>query len=111
MEYSFFRLGFRYVKREVTSILFLEKTIEKTKKKFRPSHLRAVRKAMENNIIVKESQDIGYFYSILKNNLEIRHGVTPTHTLKELKHLFNIFPKKVRLFSAFLDELIFVMCL
>ncbi len=105
MEYSFFRLGFRYVKREVTSILFLEKTIEKTKKKFRPSHLRAVRKAIENNIIVKESQDIGSFYTILKNNLEIRHGVTPTHTLKELKHLFRMFPKKVRLFSAFHDEL------
>ena len=105
MEYSFFRLGFRYTKREITSILFLEETIEETKKKFRPSHLRAVRKAIGNNIIVKESQDIGSFYTILRNNLKIRHGVTPTHTLKELEHLFSIFPKKVRLFSAFLNEL------
>ena len=105
MEYSFFRLGFRYTKREITSILFLEKTIEETKKKFRPSHLRAVRKAIENNITVKESKDIASFYTILKNNLKIRHGVTPTHTLKELKHLFYMFPKKVKLFSAFLDEM------
>ena len=105
MEYSFFKLGFGYTKREITSILFLEETIEETKKKFRPSHLRAVRKAIENNIIVKQSQDIGSFYSILRNNLKIRHGVTPTHTLSELKHLFSMFPKKVRLFSAFLDEL------
>ena len=105
MEYSFFRLGFRYTKREITSILFLEGTIEETKKKFRPSHLRAVRKAIGNNIIVKESQDIGTFYTILKNNLEIRHGVTPTHTLEELEHLFRMFPKKVRLFSAFHDGL------
>ena len=105
MEYSFFRLGFRYTKREITSILFLEKTIEETIKKFRPSHLRAVRKAIENNITVKESKDIASFYTILKNNLEIRHGVTPTHTLKELKHLFCMFPKKIKLFSAFLDEM------
>ena len=91
MEYSFFKHGFKYTKREITSILFLEKTIEKTKKKFRPSHLRAVRKAKEKNIIVKESQDIEAFYTILKNNLKIRHGVIPTHTLKELKQLFNLF--------------------
>ena len=30
MEYSFFKFGFIYAKREVTSILFLEDTIEKT---------------------------------------------------------------------------------
>tara|TARA_B100001989_G_C24507515_1_gene448524 strand:- start:266 stop:1234 length:969 start_codon:yes stop_codon:yes gene_type:complete len=104
MEYSFFKHGFKYSKREITSILFLEKTIEKTKKKFRPSHLRAVKKAIEKNIIVKESKDIEAFYTILKNNLEIRHGVSPTHTLGELKQLFNLFPKKIKLFSAFLDE-------
>ena len=104
MKYSFFKHGFKYTKREITSILFLEKTIEKTKKKFRPSHLRAVRKAIEKNIIVKESIDIEAFYTILKNNLEIRHGVSPTHTLGELKQLFNLFPKKIKLFSAFLDE-------
>lgn len=105
MEYSFLKLGFEYSKREITSILFLEDSIEETEKKFRPSHLRAVRKAVENKIIVKESQDIDAFYIILKNNLKTRHGATPTHTLGELKNLFNIFPKKIRLFAAHLGEL------
>ena len=31
IEYSFFKLGFKYTKREVTSILFLEDSIDKTK--------------------------------------------------------------------------------
>ena len=31
MEYSFLKFGFVYAKREVTSILFLEETIEKQK--------------------------------------------------------------------------------
>ena len=60
--------------------MFLEDSIEETEKKFRPSHLRAVRKAVENKIIVKESPDIDAFYIILKNNLKTRHGATPTHT-------------------------------
>ena len=80
---------------------FWKKLLKKRKKKFRPSHLRAVRKAIENNIIVKESQDIGSFYTILKNNLEIRHGVTPTHTLKELKHLFQIYFQKSKIIFRF----------
>ena len=105
MEYSFFKFGFVYAKREVTSILFLEKTIEKTEMKFRPSHLRAVRKAIDKNIVVKQSKNIEAFYAILKNNLEIRHGVSPTHTLGELMNLFHLFPDKIRLFAAFYDEL------
>jgi hypothetical protein len=105
MEYSFFKFGFVYAKREVTSILFLEETIEKTEMKFRPSHLRAVRKAIDKNIVVKQSKNIEAFYAILKNNLEIRHGVSPTHTLEELMNLFNLFPDKIRLFAAFYDEL------
>ena len=105
MEYSFFKFGFVYAKREVTSILFLEETIEKTEMKFRPSHLRAVRKAIDKNIVVKQSKNIGAFYAILKNNLEIRHGVSPTHTLEELVNLFHLFPDKIRLFAAFYDDL------
>ena len=105
MEYSFFKFGFIYAKREVTSILFLEDTIEKTKMKFRPSHLRAVRKALDKNIVVRQSKNLGDFYAILKNNLEIRHGVSPTHSLEELINLFNLFPDKIRLFAAFLDGL------
>ena len=105
MEYSFLKLGFNYTKREITSILFLEESIDKTKIKFRPSHLRAVRKAIDNNIVVKESRDIEMFYKILKNNLKIRHGVSPTHSLKELKHIFNLFPDRIKLFAAYLEGL------
>ena len=105
MEYSFLKFGFVYAKREVTSMLFLEETIEKTKMKFRPSHLRAVRKAIDKKIVVRQSKNISAFYSILKNNLKIRHGVRPTHTLGELTNLFNLFPDKIKLFAAFFDEL------
>ena len=104
MDFAFFREGFFYRKREITSILFLEKTIEKTTKKFRPSHRRAVKTAKSKGVIVRESERYDEFYKMLQRNLSKRHGVSPTHTLKELKKLKKIFKSKVKLFSAFVDE-------
>ena len=103
MDFAFFRGGFIYKKREITSILFLEKNIETTLKKFRPSHRRAVKTAQSKGVIVRESEKYDEYYKILQKNLSKRHGVSPTHTLKELKKLKKIFKDKIKLFSAFID--------
>ena len=42
MDFSFFKQGFTYSKRDVTSILFLEDSLDKNLAKFKSSHLRAV---------------------------------------------------------------------
>ncbi|NOZ74433.1 MAG: GNAT family N-acetyltransferase, partial [FCB group bacterium] len=85
-------------------ILFLESSVEKNLAKFKPSHRRAVRKAEKSGVIVRESDDFAAFYTILKNNLRIRHGVEPTHTLEELLRLKALFPDDIRLFGAFLED-------
>ncbi|MFL3008490.1 MAG: GNAT family N-acetyltransferase [Candidatus Neomarinimicrobiota bacterium] len=103
MDFAFFRGGFIYKKREITSILFLEKNIETTLKKFRPSHRRAVKTAQSKGVIVRESEKYDEYYKILQKNLSKRHGVNPTHTLRELKKLKRIFKDKIKLFSAFID--------
>ena len=103
MDYSFFKQGFRYLKREVTSILFLENDLEKTLEQFRSSHRRGVNKARKSGVQVRQSKDFDSFYKILKKNLNIRHGVDPTHTLEELKRLYDLLPDKVFLFAAYLD--------
>ena len=103
MDFAFFRGGFIYKKREITSILFLENNIETTLKKFRPSHRRAVKTAQSKGVIVRESEKYDEYYKILQKNLSKRHGVNPTHTLRELKKLKTIFKDKVKLFSAFID--------
>ena len=103
MDFAFFKKGFVYKKREITSILFLEKSIETTIKKFRPSHRRAVKTAHSKGIIVSESEKYDEYYKILQKNLSKRHGVNPTHTLIELKKLKTIFKDKIKLFSAFID--------
>ena len=102
IDFSLFRNGFSYYKREVTSTLFLESNLDQNLQKFRPSHKRAVRKAQNKGIEVRRSKRIKEFYRILKKNLKIRHGVEPTHTLAELEKLQQLFPDKINLFGAFL---------
>ena len=104
MDFSFFKNGFQYLKRDVTSILFLEESHEDTVNKFRSSHRRAVKKAIDSGIEIKQSNDLASFYNILEKNLKIRHGVNPTHTLEELQHLHSLFPDRCNLFSAILND-------
>lgn len=101
IDFAMVSAGFEYLTREVTSVLFLEETIEKTVAKFRSSHRQAVRKAEKQGIVVRHSDDYRAFYSILKKNLKIRHGVQPTHTLDEILHLKELFPKQIQLWGAF----------
>ena len=103
IEFALIRHGFTYSKREVSSILFLEETIEQNLAKFKPSHRQAVRKAIKAGVEVYKTNKIGEFYEILKKNLKIRHNVTPTHTLDELLKLKELFPKKINLFGAFIE--------
>ena len=66
MDFSFFKHGFQYLKRDITSILFLEESHEATVHKFRPSHRRAVKKAIDSGIEIKQSNDVKSFYKILE---------------------------------------------
>lgn len=104
MDFAFFKYDFQYLKRDITSILFLESTLKATVNKFRSSHKRAVNKAIDSGVHVEQSNDLSSFYSILEKNLKIRHGVSPTHSLRELRNIQKLFPKRFNLFAAFLDR-------
>ena len=57
MDFSFLKNNFNYLKREITSILYLEKSLELTIQKFRPSHVRSIKKA-EKRVLKSEGQKI-----------------------------------------------------
>ena len=101
IDYALLRNGFKYLKREVTSTLFIENDVKANLGKFKPSHARAVKKARETGVAIKISQDVESFYAILKENLKIRHGVNPTHTIQELYDIINLFPNSINIFGAF----------
>ncbi len=104
IDFALIRHGFKYQKREVSSILFLEKNIESNLTKFRSSHRRAVNKARKSGVTICQTDEYASFYQILKNNLKIRHGVQPTHTLDELLKLKDLFPKRLNLFAAYVND-------
>ena len=104
IDFAFLKNDFTYQHREVSSILQLEPSIEKTLEHFRPSHRQAVRKAKRKGIQIRKSDNFENFYKILKKNLKIRHGVKPTHTLKELCLLNKLFPDRIVLHCAILNN-------
>lgn len=104
LEFACFRHGYTYVKREISSVLILEDSIEKNIAKFRQTHRTAYRRGEKMGVIVKESSDYAAFYEILKKNLKIRHGVDPTHSLEELIDLKSRYPERIRLYGAFLED-------
>ncbi len=66
---------------------------------------RAIKKALEKHIRIMESDDYDTFWnSILIPNLKQRFGVTPTHTVGEIKQLRQNFPGHIQLFAAYEDK-------
>ena len=104
LDFAYQKSGFNYQKREVTSILFLENTIEKCLDKFKSNHRTAVRKAEKSGIQIRQSEDFTSFFSILEKNLSIRHNVKPAHTLEEILLIKKLFPEKINLFGAFIEK-------
>jgi len=104
IDFAFIKSGFTYKAREITSVLFLENKIEDQEAKFRASHRQAVRRARRKGVEVRQSNDFQEFYNILKNNLNIRHNVQPTHSLDELLSLKKLFPDEIQLWGAYVDN-------
>ena len=73
-------------------------------KKSNTSTLRSARKAMKNQLTVKESSDLQKYWVILMNNLANRHQVKPTHSYEEIVDLSKRFPDKIKLFGVYRQE-------
>lgn len=101
LDFCLIRHGFQYKKREISSIVNLDFSLNRTMTTFKSETRTAVRKAMKSGVVVKTSHDFKTFYDILKTNLQMRHNVSPTHTLDELVKLKDLIATEIRLFGAF----------
>lgn len=104
LDFSLIKHGFSYKKRDVSSMLTIEESPEKNLQRFRSTHRTAVRKAVKQGVTIRESEDWSDFYDILKENLNIRHNVQPTHTLDELLILRDLYPEQIKLFGAYHED-------
>ena len=106
-EFSLLKIGAYSEKSEMSSVVNLNLPKNEIEANVKSSHRQAERKAERHGIIVKESNDYETFYSILTQNLELRHEVRPTHSLDELQKLVKLFPEKITLHTAhYKDDMI-----
>lgn len=106
IDFALVKNGFDYVKRDVSSIVQLDFTEDELLSTFRAEARTAVKKAIKQGVKISECDEYENYYKILKKNLKLRHNVNPTHTLEELIYLKNIFPEEVKLFGAFVDNVL-----
>ena len=67
---------------------------------FNSLRIRGVKKALANNVEIKEEFNFAPFWEMLTQNLQQRHSVSPVHTLKEIEMLRDRFPENIRLYTA-----------
>ncbi len=103
-DFAFLQNGFRYMKREISSIVQLSGNENSVLNAFRAEARTAVRKSIKSGVQVRLSNDYEEYYEILKKNLRMRHNVNPTHTLAELIKLKDMFPDHIHLWGAYLED-------
>jgi hypothetical protein len=66
---------------------------------------RSARKALEQGVKVDlEPERVEGFWVVLEENLALRHGVRPTHSAGEMRHLLSLFPQSIELVTAILGD-------
>lgn len=66
---------------------------------------RSLKRAAKYNLEVKQVQSFESFWNdILKPNLKKRHQAKPTHSLKEITHLAEVFSDNIKQFNVYNDD-------
>ncbi len=102
-DFAFLQSGFRYLKREISSVVQFPSSKGDILSMFRSEARTATRKSIKSGVRIRLSDDYDSYYEILKQNLKLRHNVNPTHSLEELKKLVALFPDRIHLWGAYLD--------
>ena len=100
-------LGYALSLREATAVVPLRGFDEKS---LHPVLARNLRKADREGVRVREGGDPEEFYRVLTTNLSAKN-VTPTHTLDEIRKLFELFPDRMVLLDAVLKDRVVGGCL
>jgi hypothetical protein len=101
LHFHLLKAGFRYLKREITQAIPLNFAPDDAFDTLCNKTRTAVRKAKKSGLQVDEDLELSdanleTFYPLLYDNRK-RLGVTPTHTLDELKRLRDLIPEKLSL--------------
>jgi hypothetical protein len=94
------RAGYHLAACDATSVVDLEAVGEED---LDPALLRNLKKAERGGVLVHATTDLGKFYGILTAALAAK-GAQPTHSLAELESLFEMFPDRLTLLEATVED-------
>ena len=92
----FVRCRARLIERDVSSAISFAHRL-----KFTESRLSGIRKARRQGLVVRESDDVAAFWAILSENLRLKYGATPVHSVSEMRLLKDRFPQNIRLYMTY----------
>lgn len=87
--YSLFRVGAEIVRRDLSSIIFLDRRLKLSK-----GRKWLIARAKKNSLAVTDSKDWSEFIDLLNSVLE-KHGAVPVHSPQELELLSSLFPENI----------------
>lgn len=97
--YALFINNTNLIRRDVSATIDLNSKI-----KYQEQRARAVKKAMKNDLIFKESKDFKNYWKILEETLNTQHNAKPVHSIEEIEKLANLFSDNIKLFVAIKDN-------
>lgn len=89
--YSLFRVGAQLVRRDLSSIICLDRRLKLSK-----GRKWLIARAKKNSLLVTNSEDWEEFIALLNSVLE-RHDAVSVHSAEELKLLASLFPENILL--------------
>ena len=102
MPYILFLLDAQLSRRDVLSVVDLKHQI-----KFAKDRIAGHKRALKQNLKIKEVDTFDEFWTkILEVNLQQKHQVKPVHSLEEITLLKNKFPKNIRQFNVYKNDVI-----
>lgn len=94
--------GFETKYKEIELAINLEQPIGEL---YSDNNKRNIKKAKKQNIIINESGNLQEFWTVLTDNLELKHQVKPVHNFEEITALINLVgQEKIKAFTAELNN-------
>ena len=98
-EYALFRYNAKLIKRDISSVL----SLQKNKIRFSESKRQSLTKCEKLGLKVIESNDFSTYWELLTEVLS-KFDTEPVHSLQEIIHLKSKMPDKIKLYEARLDD-------
>ena len=99
IDYLLFLINAKLTRRDLSETICLNK-----KNGISSNRKRGLKKAHKNRLFVNETETFDDFWNhVLIPNLQRKFGISPVHSLEEIKSLKSKFPRQIRQFNVYND--------